>query len=124
MKIDDLTNDDWAQVRPDRLQRFARIVTRRAGRWLFRYRGYGRERIPATRGFIIAPNHGSYADPFFFLHGHRTPGALPREVSGARVARPRSRHSLGWGLPHQPAGRNRPRRTRYLSLRAPTPATA
>ncbi|MBC7643501.1 MAG: 1-acyl-sn-glycerol-3-phosphate acyltransferase [Thermoleophilia bacterium] len=69
MKIDRLTNDDWARVHPRRLQRSGRVVTRRIGRWLFRYQGYGRERIPATGGFIIAPNHGSYVDPFFFLHG-------------------------------------------------------
>jgi 1-acyl-sn-glycerol-3-phosphate acyltransferase len=69
MKIDHLDIADWVNINPHRFQTIARIATRRIGRWLFRYRGYGRERIPAQGGFIIAPNHGSYLDGFFFGHG-------------------------------------------------------
>lgn len=69
MKIDHLTADDWVSVDPHWLQRLGRSLTRRIGRWIFRYRGYGRERIPREGGFIIAPNHGSYVDGFFFGHG-------------------------------------------------------
>ena len=69
MRIDHLTVDDWVRVNPHRMQQVARVLTRRIGRFLFRYRGYGSERIPAEGGFIIAPNHGSYLDGFFFGHG-------------------------------------------------------
>lgn len=69
MRIDHLTPADWVRVDPTRLQRFGRFVSRRIGRLIFRYKGYGRERIPSTGGFIIAPNHGSNFDGFFFAHG-------------------------------------------------------
>lgn len=71
MNINRLTVDDWVHVNPHRMQQVARWATRRIGRLLFRYRGYGSERIPAEGGFIIAPNHGSYLDGFFFGHGTR-----------------------------------------------------
>lgn len=71
MRISHLTVDDWANVDPSRMQHLVRAVTRRPGRWLFRYRSYGAEQIPAEGGFIVAPNHGSYADGFFFMHGPR-----------------------------------------------------
>lgn len=61
--------EDWVRVRPDRLQRAVRWVTRRPGRLLFRYRAFSSERVPRWGGFIIAPNHGSYFDGPFFAHG-------------------------------------------------------
>lgn len=66
MRIEDLTAEDWVRVNPHRRQQVIRLLTRRIGRLIFRYRGYGRERIPGEGGFIIAPNHGSYVDGFFF----------------------------------------------------------
>jgi 1-acyl-sn-glycerol-3-phosphate acyltransferase len=65
--------DKWVRVRPHRLQRLARLITRRPGKLLFNYRAFGAERIPAEGGFIIAPNHGGWFDSAFFAffaHGH------------------------------------------------------
>ena len=69
MKIDDMTVEDWVAVVPRRIQHLARVLTRRPGRWLFRYRAFSSERVPREGGFIIAPNHGCYFDGFFFAHG-------------------------------------------------------
>ena len=69
MRIADRSVEDWAAVDPARTQGLVRWITRRPGRWLFRYRSYGSERVPSSGGFLIAPNHGSYFDGFFFMHG-------------------------------------------------------
>ena len=69
MRIAHLTHDDWADVDPRWMQRPARRVAQRLGRLVVSYRSYGRERIPAEGGFLMAPTHGSYLDPFYYAYG-------------------------------------------------------
>jgi 1-acyl-sn-glycerol-3-phosphate acyltransferase len=63
----------WLQVDSRAIDRVTRLLTN----WLwdrgFRLRAHGVDRLPASGGFLLVPNHSSYADPF--LH-----------------ARPQSRH--------------------------------
>lgn len=66
--------EEWARIHPRRRQWLMRVVTRRPGRRLFRFRSYRTELIPETGGFLIAPNHASWFDGFFFAH------ATPRVV--------------------------------------------
>jgi 1-acyl-sn-glycerol-3-phosphate acyltransferase len=73
MKLEDRPHEHWSSVDPRRLQRGFQIFLRAPGRWLYQYRAYGpHPRVPEDGGFIIAPNHGSYVDPFIFgLGQHR-----------------------------------------------------
>ena len=68
MRIDHLQPEDWAHHDPTLLQRLARAVITRPGRWLLRYRAYGHQpRVPAEGGFLLAPApHGAFRDPFVF----------------------------------------------------------
>src|SRR5688572_6623532 len=65
----EMTIEAWVAVRPQRIQRAGRVLSRRLGKWLFNYRAFNSHHVPTEGGFIIAPNHGSYADGFFFANG-------------------------------------------------------
>lgn len=70
-RIDSHDIDYWVRQNPGPLQRIGSLLTRRLGRWLFRLREYGTCAVPESGAFIIAPNHGSYIDGFFFVNSLR-----------------------------------------------------
>jgi 1-acyl-sn-glycerol-3-phosphate acyltransferase len=68
MRIAHLTPDDWIHRNTNWMQRTARLLFSRPGRWWMRYRGYGHQpRVPEEGGFLLAPApHGAFGDPFIY----------------------------------------------------------
>jgi 1-acyl-sn-glycerol-3-phosphate acyltransferase len=50
--------------RPSLLYSFVAVISWPVVRFLFRYRAYGRENLPATGGYVIAAGHVSNLDPW------------------------------------------------------------
>lgn len=67
------TVEEWIEVDPLRLQKRARKLIARPGRWIIRYREYNTTMVPAQGGTIIAPNHGSQIDPIVLAFGTLRP---------------------------------------------------
>lgn len=61
--------EEWIAVDPLRLQKFARWLIARPGRWVIRYKAYYAAPVPTSGGTIIAPNHGSQTDPLVCAFG-------------------------------------------------------
>lgn len=54
----------WLERDPTRVERATRVLTIWAWDHLYRLRGFGREHLPETGAYLLAPNHSSYVDPF------------------------------------------------------------
>lgn len=61
----------WVEQDPRPFERFLRRTTTPLWRYLYRHRSDGAEHIPAEGGFILVPNHSSWADPFLQVFGQR-----------------------------------------------------
>lgn len=84
MRIHNRSIDYWVNHDPYRRQRLLCWLTRRLGIRLFGLRSYGEAVVPTSGPFIIAPNHGSKFDGFFF--GHRRTTTV-RFMTGHRMFR-------------------------------------
>ncbi len=63
--------DDWASIDPGRTERLTRALITPLLDHGFRLRTYGADRMPATGGVLICPNHASWVDPFVQARGQR-----------------------------------------------------
>lgn len=65
--VDDVAR--WVDADPRPLERLLRRTTGPLWDHAFQHRAFGAEHVPRTGGFILAPNHSSYLDPFFQVYG-------------------------------------------------------
>lgn len=63
--------DYWVRQDPRPLERVLRQLTSPIWRYLYRCEAVGAEHVPAEGGFVLAPNHSSYLDPFLHVYGQR-----------------------------------------------------